>query len=116
MTMKGMLDKIFACYGCDITLERSDGSTVFQGFFQPHLSRAWQESKSRMDVLGLETPGQYLLLCPPEPEMLPGDTVITNGTAYLLRRRETVRYGSEPIYQWCLCTRKGDSDPWPTPS
>ena len=111
-----MLDKIFACYGCGITLERSAESLELRGFFQPRLSQAGQEAQIRMDALGMAAPGQYLLLCPAEPEVLPGDTVTVDGTAYLLRRRELLRYCNAPLYQWCRCTRKGDADTWPNPS
>lgn len=111
--MKGMLDKIFACYGCDIVLERGDESQTLRGFFQPQLSRAKQDLYTQMSPAGTAAPGQYLLLCPAEPEVRAGDTVTVDGTAYLLRRRELLRDAGTPLYQWGLCTVKGGADTWP---
>ena len=111
-----MLDKIFRCYGSEITLERSGETRSLRGFFQPDLSRARQEFLPEMTETGLTEPGRYLLLCPPEPELLVGDTVIAAGTAYLLRRREILTEKGVPLYQWALCSKKGGADNWAAPS
>ena len=111
-----MLDKIFRCYGSEITLVRGEEALCLPGFFQPELSRARQNLHPEMTQAGLTTPGQYLLLCPAEPEILPGDTVTVAGTAYLLRRCETLLEKGAPLYQWALCTKKGGADTWAVPS
>lgn len=111
--MKGMLDKIFHCYGCDMTLERGGESQSIRGFFQPQFSRAKQDLYPEMTHMGMDSPGQYLLLCPAEPEMQVGDTVTVAGTAYLLRRREMLYDRGAALYQWGLCTEKGGADTWP---
>ena len=114
--MRQMLDKIFRCYGSDITLERGEETRSLRGFFQPDLSRARQNLHPEMTQTGLALPGQYLLLCPAEPVMQPGDTVTVAGTAYLLRRCETLLEKDAPLYQWALCTKKGGADTWAVPS
>ena len=112
MIMRQMLDKIFRYYGSEITLEREEGSLTLHGFFQPDLSRARQNLHPEMTQTGLAMPGQYLLLCPAEPAVRPGDTVTVAGTAYLLRRCETLLEKGAPLYQWALCTKKGGADTW----
>lgn len=111
-----MLEKIFRCHGSDITLTRGSETICLRGFFQPDLSRAKQNLYPEMTQTGVILPGQYLLLCPVEPEVLPGDTVAVAGEAYLLRRRETLREKGVPLYQWALCTKKGGADTWTVPS
>ena len=86
MTMRQMLDKIFRCYGSEITLERGAETVSLRGFFQPDLSRAKQNLHPEMTQMGLALPGQYLL---------------QNGA---------------PLYQWALCTKKGGADAWAVPS
>ncbi len=114
--MRQMLDKIFRCYGSEITLIRGEDTLSLRGFFQPDLSRAKQNLHPEMTQTGLAIPGQYLLLCPAEPEVCPGDTVTVAGTAYLLRRREILLEKGVPLYQWALCTKKGGADNWADPS
>ena len=116
MTVRQMLDKIFRCYGSEIILERSWETRSFLGFFQPDQSRAKQNLHPEMTPTGLALPGQYLLLCPMEPELLVGDTVIVGGTAYQRRRREILTEKGTPLYQWALCTKKGGADNWADPS
>lgn len=108
-----MLDKIFACYGSEITVERAGETITFPGFFQPSLSLAKQAYLPEMTQLGISAPGQYVLLCPAAPEVLAGDTVTVAGNAYLLRRKETLFGADGPLYQWGLCTVKGGADTWP---
>lgn len=111
--MRRMLDKIFSCYGSEITVVRGSERLTLRGFFQPQLSRAKQDLFPEMTQVGVSIPGQYLLLCPAEPEVQVSDTVIAGGSAYLLRRKETLRGSDGPLYQWALCTVKGGADTWP---
>ena len=113
MRMRQTLEKIFRCCGTELTLVRGEESWTVRAFFQPNTSRARQNMVSAITPVGTVGPGQYVYLGPAEPALQVGDTLIAGGTAYLLRRRETLYEKDGPLYQWGLCTKKGGADTWP---
>lgn len=114
--MRGMLEKIFRCYGTDLILSRGGESWEIRGFLQPDTSRARQNMYPEFTPTGMAAPGQYLFLGPAEPEIQVGDTLTLGGKEYLLRRRETLWEQNTPLYQWGLCTERGGADTWPDQS
>lgn len=108
-----MLEKIFRCYGTDITLSREEEHWELRGFLQSDTSRAKQNMFPDQSCAGLVSPGHYVFIGPVEPAVRDGDTLTMAGTAYLLHRVETIYERDEALYQWGLCTRKGVADTWP---
>lgn len=96
-------------YGTDMELKGEGEARTVRGFFRAvGLSRMSMETEA--GALGQVPRGQYLYLGPVSAGAGEGDTVTLGGRAYLLRRVENYYVGGEPIYQWGLCTRKGE--PW----
>lgn len=108
-----MLEKIFRCYGSELTLSRETESWRVYAFLQPDTSRAKQSMFADQSYAGLIPPGQYVFLGPVEPAVQPGDTLTMAGNAYLLHRTEIIYERGNALYQWGLCTRKGGEDIWP---
>lgn len=110
--MKKMVAGILRQYGSKITLERSDGSIVVKGFFQPVRSKSWQSLTNTATPLGEIPRGQYVYIGPADTAVSLGDVLHIGGESYIFRRVEPYRYGEEQIYIWGLCVEKGVNDTW----
>lgn len=110
--MKKMVAGILRQYGSKITLERSSGTVVVKGFFQPVRSKSWQSLTNIATPLGEIPRGQYVYIGPADTMVSLGDVLHIGEESYIFRRVEPYRYGEEQIYIWGLCVEKGVNDTW----
>ena len=107
--MRGMVEKILKQYGTDLILNEK---TKIRGFFQPVLSKNFQNMVSLETPLGEIPRGQYVYIGSASVAVAEGDTLRVGIKNYVLRRVESYDYGGSPAYIWGLCVEKGVNDTW----
>ena len=105
-----MMDKALRRYGVKARLIQGIRETPVRIFFQPSISKSWQNMEPVMGPLGRIPGGQFLYIGPAEPEVRAGDRVMVGGKTYILRRAEAILDGHGPVYRWGLCVEKGGSE------
>ena len=107
--MRRMVEKILKQYGTDLIL--NEGVKI-RGFFQPVLSRNFQNMVNVETPLGEIPRGQYVYIGSAAVAVAEGDTLQAGGRSYVFRRVEPYDYGGSPAYIWGLCVEKGGVDTW----
>lgn len=106
--MKRLLKRTVARCGRDVTVTARDGSRqAVRALIQPVRSKS--EGAMRFDGAGagLSGPEQYVYIGPVETEIADAAFLTADGVEYLIRRAETVYFGSDAVYCWGLLTRSG---------
>lgn len=110
--MRGMVDKILRQYGTGMTLIRDGEETSVRGFFQPVLSRSFQNMVQLDTPLGEVGRGQYLYIGSAEAMVREGDSLRLGDREYVFCRAEPYYYCADAVYIWGLCMEKGEEDTW----
>ena len=110
--MRGMLDKIFGCYGTALEIHSGDRVYAVRAFLQPVTGRGENMRKIGNSPIGMEEKGQYVYIGPVEPGISEGDELVCGQGSFLLRRCERVDGIGGPAYCWGMCVRKGAEDTW----
>ena len=109
--MRQLLERVFGLYGQDALLTSSDTQNTVQVFFQGSNSKSWQNMERVIGPLGEIPRGQYLCFLQPGMASV-GDTLSMETGDYRICRVEEMTVGTQVMYQWCLCMRKGGEDTW----
>ena len=107
--MRRMVEKILQQYGTELILNEG---TKIRGFFQPVLSRSFQNMVSMETPLGEIPRGQYVYIGSAAQAVAVGDILQVGAQSYVFRRVEPYDYGGSPAYIWGLCVEKGVLDTW----
>lgn len=107
-----MMDKAFLRYGIEALVAHGVTEEKTRIFFQPSISKSWQNMEPEMGPLGKVPGGQFLYIGPAGVEVRAGDRVTVAGKGYIFRRAEAVLDASGPVYRWGLCVEKGGDDVW----
>lgn len=110
--MRSMVDKILRQYGVGMTLTSEDGERTVWGFFQPVRSKSFQNMIHVERPLGMVERGQYVYIGSAEETIREGDCLNVDGREFVVQRTEPYCYGSEAVYIWGLCARKGGEEAW----
>lgn len=107
--MRRMVEKILKQYGSEMILNEE---TKIRGFFQPVLSKSFQNMVSLETPLGEIPRGQYVYIGSASTAVAEGDTLQHGSRSYVFRRVEAYDYCGSPAYIWGLCVEKGVNDTW----
>lgn len=110
--MKNQIRALIRRFGDDVTVVKTNGSTVVRAFLQPIMSRSWQNMQRLIPAGGQVPVGQFLYIGTPETTVDDAVELRANGRAYYVRRVDTVTFQNEVLFYWALLVEGGRDDPW----
>lgn len=106
--MQRMIEKILNYYGRDMVISRAGEEFPVRGFLQVVTGTAKQKTQVEVCPLGTVKQGRYVYIGPLEPRLQMEDTLMLDGTVYIVRQAENV----SGAYVWAMCVEKGSEDAW----
>lgn len=110
--MRGLMDRVFARYGTEVTVENGQTSYKVKVFFQSINSKSWQNMEKMYHLMGQIPRGQYLCLFPAGTAVKAGDFVEKDNVLYTVCRVEDMAAPAATVYRWALCVQKGSEYAW----
>ena len=110
--MRRLVEKVFRRWGADMVLQQAGEAFNLRGMIHYSGSKSWRNMEKQFTLLGEVPGGQYVYIGPVQPAAAAGDTLVSGGKAYELRRVERVYLGNVPLYCWGLCVEKGVEPVW----
>lgn len=110
--MKRMVEKMMACHGRPITVERNGARQQVRAFLQPVNANVERLSLPQMGPLGRESRERFLYIGPAAPELRVDDRLEVRGTGYLVRSAQQVFDGEQALYCWAMCVKEGGEGSW----
>lgn len=114
--MRRFTEKVFRCWGTELTLRREGAEWRLRGFLQHSGSKSWRSMEKNVSPLGQIPGGQYVYIGPAQPAAAAGDVLRLGDKEYELRRAELVWLRNKPLYCWGLCVERGGEPIWQSPS
>lgn len=110
--MRRMIERVFARYGTDATVQTGETLAQVKVFFQSVNSKSWQNMEAAFHPLGAVPGGQYVCMLPAAAAVEKGSTLTVAEKDYTVCRVETMPIDEAPVYQWAICTGKGSEEAW----
>ena len=105
--MEGLIGGLIRKYGTAMAVLRDSEWKDIRAFWQPVDTKGLKNIRKEVSPLGEIPGGQYLLISA-VGTVQEGETVRLGQQQYVVRQLDAHYYGDTAVYDWALCTRKGE--------